>query len=62
MRGLKEIYGEKDFKRLAKPHFEIISSISEHVTLLQSNVDAMIEERKIANNMEDALESSKYLL
>ncbi|MCO4805775.1 MAG: glutamine synthetase III [Flavobacteriales bacterium] len=60
VRGLKEIYGEKDFKRLAKPHFEIISSISEHVTLLQSNVDAMIEERKIANNMEDALESSKY--
>lgn len=57
VRGLKEIYGE-DFARHAKEQLEIIESISAHIATINSQVNAMIEARKVANKMEDAEEKA----
>jgi glutamine synthetase len=55
--GLKSIYGE-EFTRHAKEQLEIIESISAHIASINSNVNAMIEARKIANKIEDAEEKA----
>lgn len=49
VRGLKEIFGDKDLKKLASIQLELIESISEHVSVIKKSVDEMTEERKIAN-------------
>ncbi len=55
--GLKSIYGE-EYTRHAKEQLEIIESISAHIASINSNVNAMIEARKIANKIEDAEEKA----
>ncbi|MEN9335651.1 MAG: Glutamate--ammonia ligase [Bacteroidota bacterium] len=51
--GLKEIFG-KDFEKIAKEQISLIKEISSHIEGINSNVDAMIEERKKANNLATA--------
>ncbi|MCZ8143753.1 glutamine synthetase III [Flavobacterium sp.] len=53
VRGLKEIFG-KDFEKIAKEQISLIKEISAHIEGINSNVDAMIEERKKANNLTTA--------
>ncbi|HKJ49636.1 MAG TPA: hypothetical protein VJ973_11130, partial [Christiangramia sp.] len=53
--GLKAIYGE-EYTRHAKEQLEIIESISAHIASINSNVNAMIEARKVANKIEDDAE------
>jgi glutamine synthetase len=53
VRGLKEIF-EKDFKKHSKEQLELITEISEHIENINSDINAMIEERKKANKIEDA--------
>lgn len=53
-KGIKELFDEKEFKTLAKVQLQTIREISEHISLIYINVDAMVEERKKANNLEDA--------
>lgn len=53
-RGMKEIFGEKEYKQYAKVQLETIKEISEHVDVIRTNVLNMIEERKKANNLSDA--------
>ena len=53
VRGLKEIFG-KDFEKIAKEQISLIKEISSHIEGINSNVDAMIEERKKANNLTTA--------
>ncbi len=53
VRGLKEIFG-KDFEKIAKEQISLIKEISSHIEGINSNVDAMIEERKKANNLATA--------
>lgn len=60
VRGMKGIYGSKDFETLSEPHRNLIASVSSHVASLQNDVRDMIEERKKANNMHDSLESSAH--
>jgi glutamine synthetase len=60
VRGMKEIYGPKDFETLSEPHRNLIASVSSYVANLQNDVRDMIEERKKANNMHDSLESSAH--
>ena len=48
VRGLKEIYGAS-FKKVAQEQLNLIESISSHIDSINSNVTAMIEERKKAN-------------
>lgn len=47
VRGLKEIYGN-EYTRHSKEQLEIIESISAHIASINSNVNAMIEARKVA--------------
>ncbi|ESU28850.1 glutamate--ammonia ligase [Flavobacterium limnosediminis JC2902] len=56
VRGLKEIFG-KDFEKIAKEQIGLIKEISEHIEGINSNVEAMTEERKKAN----ALNSSEKM-
>ncbi len=46
--GLKEIFG-KDFEEHAHKQIQLIKNISNHIEAIHSKVDAMIEERKKAN-------------
>ncbi|ESU22724.1 glutamate--ammonia ligase [Flavobacterium enshiense DK69] len=56
VKGLKEIFG-KDFEKVAKEQIGLIKEISEHIEGINSNVEAMTEERKKAN----ALNSSEKM-
>ncbi len=53
VRGLKEIYGATEFKKLAQIQLDIISEISEHISVIKTKVDEMTEARKKANALAD---------
>jgi glutamine synthetase len=53
VKGLKDIFGE-EFKALAKEQIIIIREISGHIEGINSKVEAMTNERKIANHLENA--------
>ena len=53
VKGLKDLYSEKEFKLLAGARLELIKEISEHISYIKAKVKEMIEERKIANRIED---------
>jgi glutamine synthetase len=53
VRGLKEVLGAGEFKKAGAVQLEMITEISDHVNAIKTGVDAMIEERKKANNIED---------
>ncbi|MFN8711989.1 MAG: glutamine synthetase III [Bacteroidota bacterium] len=53
VRGLKEVLTAAEFKKAAAIQLEMIKEVSDHVTEIKNGVDAMIEERKKANNIED---------
>lgn len=52
VKGLKDIF-EKDFAKIAKEQIELIKEISEHIAGINHNIDEMIEQRKIANNLDN---------
>lgn len=47
--GLKVIFSEKEFERLAGPRKELIVNISDHISSIKKLVNDMVEERKKAN-------------
>ncbi|OYU85407.1 MAG: glutamine synthetase type III [Flavobacterium sp. BFFFF2] len=53
VRGLKEIF-EKEFVNIAKEQISLIKDISSHIEGINSNIDAMLEERKKANALSSA--------
>jgi len=53
VQGLKSIYDDKQFKKLAQAQIEMITEISERVSAIQKAVFEMIEARKRANKIED---------
>jgi glutamine synthetase len=53
VRGLKEISSAADFKKLAQIQLDLISEISEHITVIKTKVDEMTEARKKANALTD---------
>ncbi|MFT3883882.1 MAG: glutamine synthetase III [Flavobacteriales bacterium] len=53
VRGLREVLGADKAKKAAATQVEMIEDISERVGKLKSLTDAMIEERKKANTIED---------
>ena len=53
VKGLKEIFGA-DFEKIAKEQIILIKEISGHIEGINSKVEAMTNERKIANNLNDA--------
>ena len=50
VRGLKEIFGDA-YQEVASEQIELIRHISEHIKLIHSTVEAMIEARKHANHL-----------
>lgn len=49
VKGLKEIYGEKDFKPLAKEQMSLIERISDNVHQIKIGVDELLEAKTKAN-------------
>ncbi|MFN8208340.1 MAG: glutamine synthetase III [Bacteroidales bacterium] len=60
VRGLREIYSEKEFKELASVRLEVIKEISSHITTIKTKTRDMIEERKVANKIEDVRKRADY--
>jgi glutamine synthetase len=58
VRGLKDVFGDKEYESLASDRKDLIREISLHVTTIKETVNAMINERKIANKIEDASEKA----
>ena len=54
VRGMKEIMTPAEFKLVAKSQLELIKEISEKVTIIKTEADLMTEERKKANNLDNA--------
>lgn len=50
--GLKEVFG-KEFESIAKEQMDLIKRISEHISGITVNTNAMVEERKKANVTKD---------
>jgi glutamine synthetase len=55
VRGLKEIGVAKE--SIAAP-LDIINRLSEHLSIVKTNIDAMLEERKVTNQIEDSREKA----
>ncbi len=53
-KGLKDILTEADFKKAGHVQLEMILEISEHINIIKTKVDEMIEARKKANAIKDA--------
>lgn len=53
VRGLKEVFNEIEFERLAGARREMIVTISDHISSIKKLVNEMIEERKKANVIDD---------
>jgi glutamine synthetase len=53
LRGLKEIFDNNEYTRLAGARKELIVSISDNISMIKKLVNDMIEERKKANVIED---------
>ncbi|NOY36246.1 MAG: glutamine synthetase type III [Chlorobi bacterium] len=58
VRGLKEIFSEKEFLEQAGERMELIKEISGHITFIKSKVNEMIEARKVANKIENEKEKA----
>jgi len=49
IKGLKEIFNDKEYERLAGARREVIVTISDHISMIKKLVNEMIEARKKAN-------------
>ncbi|MBP1666080.1 MAG: glutamine synthetase type, partial [Bacteroidetes bacterium] len=54
LKGLKDIFNEKEYQKLSVTSKEAIIIISDHITMIKKLVFEMVEERKKANVIEDA--------
>jgi glutamine synthetase len=54
IKGIKEMYSPAEFKKLAAVQLKMVSDISNHITIIKTKVDEMLEERKKANKIDDA--------
>jgi glutamine synthetase len=54
VKGLKDVFSDIEFERLAGARKEVIVTISDHISSIKKLVNEMIEERKMANVIEDS--------
>ncbi len=59
VKGFKDIFPSAEYEKLASARLERIKEISEHISAIKTKVHAMVEERKIANKIEDTREKAK---
>lgn len=63
VKGLRDVFGDTEYKKLAGARLELIKSISAHITAIKAKVYDMTEARKVANKVEDPREkASQYAL
>ncbi len=60
VRGLKELFDEQEFNQIAGARLQLIKTISKHITSIKAKVNEMVEERKVANKVEDATKKANY--
>jgi glutamine synthetase len=58
VKGLKEVFGEKEYKELAGARLELIRTMSQHISYIKAKVGEMIEARKVANKIENEREKA----
>ena len=54
VKGLKAVFNDEEYERLAGPRKEVIVTISDHVSMIKKLVNEMIDERRKANIIEDS--------
>ena len=59
VRGLKDVFG-KEFKKLATEQIDLIEKISNHIAEINSKINKMINERKIANKLHGQRAAEAY--
>lgn len=62
VKGLKEVIDPKTFTTIAKNQLQTIKNISEHISQIKSLVDEMVEQRKIANALENVEDQAEAYL
>ncbi len=60
VRGMKDIFDEKEWKELTLERREVIKQISESVTTIKQLNEEMRQARKLANNQQDCLTVAKF--
>lgn len=58
VKGLNEIFEEIEFEELAGARKELIKEVSHHISSIKQKVFEMIEERKVANKIDDITEKA----
>ncbi len=58
IQGLKDIFGEKEYKEMTGSRLELIREISRHTSLIKSMRNEMIEARKQCNKLDDGKEKA----
>ncbi len=58
IKGLKDIFNDLEYERLAGARKEMIIIISDHISNIKKMVNSMVEERKKANVMEDSFKKA----
>jgi glutamine synthetase len=53
VKGLKEVFEKDEYHELASARMERIKEISGHISAVMAKVNAMVEERRKANRVED---------
>jgi glutamine synthetase len=53
VKGLKEVFNDIEYERLAGARKEVIISISDHISLIKKLVNEMVDERRKANMIDD---------
>ena len=54
VRGLKEVFNDLEFERLAGARKEMIVTLSDHITMIKKLVNEMVDERRKANVIQDS--------
>ena len=60
VKGLKDVLDQKTFVKLSKSQIQSIKDISEHISGIKENVTMMIDERKIANKIDNLQEKALF--
>jgi glutamine synthetase len=53
VKGLKEVFNDIEYERLAGARKEVIISISDHISMIKKLVNEMVDERRKANIIDD---------
>jgi glutamine synthetase len=53
VRGLREVFNDTEYERLAGARKEVIVTISDHISMIKKLVNEMVDERRKANVIED---------